>query len=240
MKMTWKLCRFCLDLIYPNCCPCCGDFIVWNEFLCSECAGKVRIDTDSLCRKCGKAKEDCMCTGKLMYDEAAAISYYEAESKTGLLAMKASNSRNFGYYAGMEIGRWIKEQSEWMNCDGIVSVPMSRKKKLLRGYNQADIIAKGISESTGIPLIKDCIIKKHSRHEQHTLSAKERAENVYSFIPAGRDLEGMRLIICDDIITTGSTMNRCAEILKDCGAEKVYAAAAAVTRRKREEQDGSN
>ncbi|MBO5227207.1 MAG: ComF family protein [Ruminococcus sp.] len=240
MKMTQKLCRFCIDIIYPNRCPCCGEFIVWNELICSECAGKVRIDTDSLCRKCGKAKEDCICTGKLMYDEAAAISYYEDEAKTGLIAMKNSVSRNFGWYAGIEIGSWIMTQPEWMKCDGIVPVPMSRSKKMLRGYNQADIIAKGICDVTGIPLMKDCIIKKHSRQEQHTLGAKERAENVYSFIPAGRDLDGKRLIICDDIITTGSTINRCAEILKDCGAEKVYAAAAAVTVRKREEQDGSN
>lgn len=175
-----------------------------------------------------------------MYDEAAAISFYEAEARTGLIAMKDSLSRNFGWYAGIEIGGWIRKQPEWMNCDGIVPVPMSRRKKLMRGYNQADIIAKGMSEITGIPVMKNCIIKKHSRHAQHTLGAKERAENIYSFIPAGRDLEGMRLIICDDIITTGSTINRCAEILKDCGAEKVFAAAAAVTRRKREEHNGSN
>lgn len=181
-----------------------------------------------------------MCAVLPVYDEASAIAFYEEKAKTGLIAMKESLNRNFGWYAGQELGQWIKTQPEWMKADGIVPVPMHWTKRMLRGYNQAEVIAKGISDATGIPVMKKCIIKKYSRTAQHKLNAKERAENVYSFIPAGRDLEGMRLIICDDILTTGSTINRCAEILKECGAEAVYAAAAATTRRKREEQYGSN
>lgn len=176
-----------------------------------------------------------MCAVLPEYDEAAALAFYEDKARTGLIELKSSLNRNFGLYAGEELGLWIKGQPVWMNADGIVPVPMHWTKRLRRGYNQAEIIAKGISSVTGIPVMKKCIIKKYSRTAQHKLGAKERAENVYSFIPAGRDLEGMRLIICDDIITTGSTMSRCAEILKKCGAEAVYAAAAATTRRKREE-----
>lgn len=177
-----------------------------------------------------------MCASLLKYDEAAAVSFYEEEAKTALLAMKDSYSMNFGFFAGERLGSWIKDQPEWQSSDGIVSVPMSRRKRMLRGYNQADVIAKAVSQTTGIPIIKNCIIKRHGFSEQHTLKASDRAKNTESFIPAGRDLEGMKLILCDDILTTGNTLSRCAEILKMCGAKTVYAAAAATVRRKREEQ----
>lgn len=236
MNRIQKFSRFCADIVYPNRCPCCGEFIPWNEYLCTPCREKVLIDADLLCRKCGKAKEECMCASLLKYDEAAAVSFYENETKTAVLAMKCSENRNFGFFAGEMLGRWIKNQPEWMRSEGIAAVPMSRIKRLTRGYNQADIIAKAVSQETGIPIIKNCIIKRHGFRQQHTLSAAERAENTECFIPAGRDLEGMRIILCDDILTTGSTLSKCAEILKSCGAKTVYAAAAATVRRKREEQ----
>ncbi|MBQ8688214.1 MAG: ComF family protein [Ruminococcus sp.] len=196
---------------------------------------KIHVSPDALCRKCGKAKEECMCAVLPAYDEAIAISYYKKEAKSGLIAMKKSTSRNFGWYAGEQIGKWILEQPDWMMTDGIVPVPMSFGKRMLRGYNQAELIAKGIASVTHIPVLKNCLKKKHGYRAQHTLGAGARAENTEAFQPGGRDLRGYRLILCDDILTTGITMNRCAELLKESGAEAVYAAVAATTCRKREE-----
>ncbi|MBQ8514144.1 MAG: ComF family protein [Ruminococcus sp.] len=227
--------RFCLDLIYPNRCPCCEEFLPWNEYLCRKCREKVFFCPDEvLCRRCGKIKSECMCAVPLEYDEAAAVSYYDNGARNGLLLLKDASNRNFGWYAGVRLGEWILRQPDWMKADGLVPVPMSTGKKLLRGYNQAEVIAKGISSVTKIPVRKDCLIKKHGSREQHTLGLRERAMNVEKFQPAGRDLEGLRLILCDDILTTGATMSRCAEILKACGAEMVYAAAAATVYRKKE------
>lgn len=235
MNRIQKLCRFCIDIVYPNRCPCCNDFIVWNEYLCGRCREKVLISAEELCSKCGKMKEECMCASLPKYDEAAVISYYEKEAKNALIEMKRSQNKNFGWFAGQVLGEWIKTQPEWLSCNGVVPVPMNIRKKIARGYNHAEIIAKEISFVTGIPVMNDCIIKQGGYSEQHTLNAAEREKNTESFIPAGRDLEGMKLIICDDILTTGNTLNRCAEILKMCGAKAVYAAAAATARRKREE-----
>lgn len=208
---------------------------MWNEYICHVCEEKIFIDTDILCRKCGKIKEECICASLPKYDEAVAVSFYEESTKRAVIALKRSYNMNFGYFSGEKLGIWINSHPEWKNADGIVPVPMRRMKKLASGYNQAEIIAKAISQKTGIPILKNCIIKRRGFSEQHTLSAEERAKNTESFIPAGRDLEGMKLILCDDILTTGNTLSRCAEILKMCGAKTVYAAAAATVRRKREE-----
>lgn len=227
--------RFCLDIVYPNRCPCCYEFLPWNEYICSKCREKVLIDTSELCSKCGKRKEDCICGAALKYDEAVVMSYYENEAKNALISMKNSSNKNFGIFAGEILGNIIIKKPEWKSCDGIVPVPMNRWNKILRGYNQAKIIANAISDVTGIPVMDDCLIKRFGYKSQHSLNAADREKNTESFQPMGRDLEGMKLIICDDIITTGNTLNRCAELLKMCGVEKVYAAVAATVKRKREE-----
>jgi ComF family protein len=227
--------RFFLDLWYPNRCPCCGEILVWDALVCDACQKQIRIDPEQLCKQCGKAKTDCLCATLPQYDAAMVMSYYEAGAKNGLLEMKTSVNRNFGWYAGQTLGRQILENPDWMMVDGIVPVPMHIRKKVLRGYNQAAVIAKGISSVTHIPVLNHCLKKNAGGREQHTLSAQERDRNTEVFQQTGRNLHGYRLILCDDILTTGSTMNRCAEILKACGAETVFAAAAATTKRKREE-----
>lgn len=235
MNKLQKIGRFCFDIVYPNRCPCCNEFLVWNEYLCDKCRKKVLIDISELCRKCGKHKKECICASLLKYDEAAAIAYYEEEARSGLLVMKDSRNKNFGIFAGERLGQYVKENSSWQSCDGIVPVPMDRRSRFLRGYNQAEVIASEMSFVTGIPVMNNCLIKIHGYRVQHTLNADDRKRNTESFQPMGRDLEGMRIILCDDILTTGNTLSRCAEILKMCGAKTVYAAVAATVRRKREE-----
>lgn len=240
MNKLKKMGRFCIDIIYPNRCPCCDKFIMWNKYLCDECENKVLIDTDKLCRKCGKRQDECICVDLLEYDGAFSISYYENETKDALIALKRSYSKNFGFFAGEKLGNLIKADDNWLRFDGIVPVPMEKYHRFIRGYNQAKIIAEGISEVTGIPIMNNCIIKEKGYKPQHTLSAEEREKNVLCFNAGKRRLDGMNLIICDDILTTGNTLSRCAEILKLCGAKTVFAAAAATVRKKYDENESTN
>ena len=235
MKTLQKISRFCADIIYPNRCPCCDGFIMWNKYLCDECEKKVLIDTGELCPKCGKRQDECICINLLEYDQAFAISYYENETKNALLDLKRALSKNFGLFAGERLGNLIKADANWLSFDGIVPVPMEKYQRLARGYNQAEIIAESISEVTGIPVMKNCIIKEKGYKPQHTLNAEEREKNVLCFNSGKRRLDGMSLIICDDILTTGSTLNRCAQILKSCGAKTVCVAVASTVRRKNDE-----
>ncbi len=230
MNRITKIIRFLVDLIYPNRCPCCGDYILWNKYLCSGCIDKVRVDRKYLCYRCGRTKAECTCAGMLFFDGVFSVSYYENEARDGLLALKTGRNRNFGYFTGQELGNRIAARYDWMQADGIVAVPMRPLKRFIRGYNQTELIAKEISRITGIPVLDKCITKKGGYRAQHTLSAHERDENADCFVSAGRDLEDKVIILCDDIMTTGSTIRHCEKILRDCGAVKVYVAVAAVTR----------
>ncbi len=107
---------------------------------------------------------------------------------------------------------------------------MAKRKKKKRFFNPAEEIAREMSSATGIPLRADLLEDTGTGAAQHTLSAKERAANTGHFqIPQTADLTGYRILLCNDVLTTGSTMNRCAELLKSRGAAVVTAAAATTT-----------
>ena len=117
---------------------------------------------------------------------------------------------------------------------------MATRKKRRRYCNPAEVLAKEIAAVTRIPMRTDLLHCAETAVAQHTLSAAQRRKHVSQFSAAGKDLKGYRILLCDDVLTTGSTMNRCAELLKAQGAVSVAAAAAATTRRNKETTDIHN
>ena len=212
-------------MIFPNRCPICSRIIAFDELVCENCLEKLeasRSDDKDIMDKCGK-----VCRA------AAAVYSYEEEAKSGIISLKGENL-NFGRHLGKELARKILADPIMKNADMITYVPMNKKKKRERGYNQAKIIAEEISLRTDIPLANDLLFKGRSA-EQHTLSRKERIVNASAFYSdTNKDLSGKRIIICDDVITTGSTLGRCTGLLKGMNAAEVYIAAGTTTKNKKE------
>ena len=213
---------YLLDLIFPNRCPCCGCFIEWNKLICSECEEKL-----SALEYCGEGKNSA--TDKTFYDKIYAAYFYKEAAKNGVLAMKESRSTNFGKLAAIRLAELMRRDE--IKADFIVPVPMSARKRRQRGYNQAMLIATEVGRALDIPVNGRLLHNKGGKAEQHMLSASERKENVSRFWVSELKLENKRIILCDDVITTGSTANRCAELLKSVGVKKVYVACATGTSR---------
>ena len=117
--------------------------------------------------------------------------------------------------------------------DCIVPVPMTKSKLRKRGYNQAEVLADALSERLNAPVENDVIVKKISFREQHKLTADKRQKNA-DRIYYRTDSEAVRnktVLLCDDVMTTGSTINKCTKILLEMGAEAVIIAAAATTKK---------
>lgn len=223
-----KFYRFIADIFFPNRCPLCFDFISWDEFVCSRCAEELKPFPEELCPKCGKA--ECFCD-TISYDRAFVCFYYEGKAKNGILSLKDGH-KEFGIYTGNLLGERIADSK--LKADAVVPVPMSDESYKKRRYNQAEVIAESIAEINGIPLLTDLLYKNKSA-VQHTLTKAERLENTDAFgIKSRLKTDNMKIILCDDVITTGSTMNKCAALLKEMGAAEVYAAAAATTKLKKE------
>lgn len=221
--------RFLIDLVYPNRCPCCNQVIAWDAWICEACQIETALNPDTVCSGCGKPFDDCMCLESLAFDGAMTVSRYEGRARQGILQLKQAENLNFANYTGTVLGERILQKPDWMMADAIVPVPMQQHQWILRGKNPAERIANAISFVTKIPVRTDLLWKKPGGIPQHTLNAEQRRTNVLQFASAGKSLKGYIFILCDDVLTTGSTANYCASLLKQCGAERVYVATATTT-----------
>lgn len=222
MKWTKSL----LNFFYPNRCPACDRFLTAQELLCTECAEKLLLGQDAYCHVCGKL--DCMCSRtSLAYDGAVVCSAYAEGTVPAILQLKTSGNTNFAIFAARILAERLRNTDLQLDC--VIPVPMHRSKERMRGYNQAALIAEEIARLLELPLYENILIKNQSSIEQHRLSAAERSKHPESFGIHEKRLDGMRILLCDDVLTTGNTLNRCAALLKENGAAAVFAAAAATT-----------
>ncbi len=222
-----KFIRFVTDIFFPNRCPICSEFIEWNKFICKNCDNSLVKFPEGICSKCGKF--ECYCNS-IQYDRAVVCFEYTYKAKDGILSLKDGN-KEFGYYLGNLLGEKILADN--IIADAVIPVPMSRESYKKRRYNQALIIAEDIAKINSIPIISDAIYKNKSA-VQHSLKKAERLKNTSAFFSGIRRLDNMKIILCDDVITTGSTLNKCAELLKNMGAAAVYVAVGTTTKLKKE------
>lgn len=216
-----------LDIIYPNVCPFCDKAIPWDIYCCDECFDEAMslYSSKELCPVCGKEK--CVCGSENVgFDRCYPAGIYEGGLRKAVLAAKFRRDRNAAViFAEILAGRIPRGE-----YDIITFVPMSRRKEKHRGYNQAQYVADMLSEKLGIPVKGGLIVREYTEVAQHERTAAERrisAEQEY--FPAERArLSGERVLLCDDVLTTGATMNRCSFILKGIGASYVGAAVCAV------------
>ncbi|MEE5992167.1 MAG: ComF family protein [Oscillospiraceae bacterium] len=225
--MNWK--KHILNILFPNRCPVCNAVLLPDELLCEECAEKILLDFESFCHVCGKIR--CICKErKLFYDKAVICSAYTEEAIPAIIHLKESNNTNFAVFSGQIMAERIRNSFTYDGkYDCIMPVPMHPSKQRKRGYNQSALIAKEMAKVLEIPYREDVLYKNLSRYAQHQLNAEERQLNVFSFGIHDISVKGLNILLCDDVLTTGSTLNRCAELLKSKGAVSVTVASATTT-----------
>lgn len=224
---------FFTDLLFPNRCPFCGKVINWRIDYCQSCFDELDYIGDELCRRCAKPKEECLCgrDNESLYSFCYPAFYYKSSAKGGVVYLKNTKNKIF---PGIAMGKVAADmQKDNIKADCIVPVPMARLKLRKRGFNQAEVLADALSEKLDIPVYNDLIFKSESVVAQHKLTANMRkvnADNLYSFGKGENIITDKTVIIVDDVMTTGSTINSCARILLELGAASVIAVAAAKTK----------
>jgi ComF family protein len=162
--------------------------------------------------------------------------YFEKEGKLQSIihGLKYQGYTSLGVKAGRKIGGLIKTADDMPKADVLLPVPLHPLKKRERGYNQSELICQGIEEVTGISVRTDLLHRKKYTVSQTQLSFEERKENVGDAFEINEkrrdDISGKSIILVDDVITTGSTINACARELRNAGANEVYAAAIALAK----------
>ena len=219
-----KVLDWFIDLIFPNRCSFCGRFIAWNELICKEC--DETLTRAEFCPRCGKI--ECECGSRSYdYDGCAVLLTYDGIARDGVLSLKYHNGFNTAKYLSGELADKLKACGCLRDADVITAVPMTKARRRETGYNQAEYIAKCLSKQTGIRCNFKLIYKLKSGVIQHELTAEERCKAVigaYVGYENHKNLKGKTVILCDDIVTTGSTLSECARVLKSMGAKRVYCA----------------
>ena len=217
-----------LNLFFPNRCPGCNKILTASEDLCETCSEHTLLTHDSYCQRCGK--EACICKRAVFaYDRAVVCCRYADEAAAAVVRMKTSENTNFAHFAARILAERIRFSLNFGTFDCVMPVPMHPSHQRERGYNQAALIGREIARLLSLPYREDVLYKEKSVVSQHSLGAKDRKKNVAGFGIRDIRLDGLRILLCDDVLTTGATLDRCAALLKQNGAAAVVAAAAAST-----------
>ena len=231
------------DLLFPKTCPCCGKPLNKGERVCPDCGRAVRRNESPYCPFCGVSERNCACRkNERPYDHMVAPFFYEGPVREAILRMKFGKKEEGARFLAEELRDAIDARLFGESFDVVAVVPMSRERYAERGFNQARSLAEFVMEDPPEPLknaLPDygLLRKKNTGGAmQHLLGAEGRRENIRNAVSVGkhRDLKGKRVLLLDDLVTTGATAGECAVLLRMAGAESVSVAAAAVTRFQKE------
>lgn len=156
--------------------------------------------------------------GRVPLDFAAALLHFSTGTVCQDLihALKYHGRHELGVQLGKMLGEKLIDNPHVAGVDGLIPVPIHPKRRRQRGYNQAEHIANGISEVTGIPVFKDALIRTDFKGSQTKLTNFERMQNVQDTFAKGKgDFSGKYVLIVDDVMTTGATLDYCSQVLID-------------------------
>lgn len=212
-----------VGLIYPELCLCCNEQHPFKDSLfCLDCNVDMPI-TDQFIVPNNRFKDIFIGRIKLEYAAAYMYNYKGSKVQQMLHALKYQHKNEIAIEIGKIIGGQISQYWSDKPIDMIIPIPLHPKKQHWRGYNQCIELAKGIHETTQIP-INNLAVKKISHTDSQTSKTRaERLVNVSeSFVPYPRlDLSNKHVLILDDVVTTGSTLEACALICQEANAKSI-------------------
>lgn len=210
VKIGWN---FLLDLIFPPKCVFCRELLTKNE--------------SGFCRECGKSLPftegaHSVITGEF-FDKCCAPMYYQDSVRSAFIRYKFNGQMEYsGLFAQLMVDTIKDELGD--DFDYVTWVPLSLTGRLKRGYSQTHLLAKDISKLLGVEMRCTLLKIRHTKKQSSIKEPEERKANVLGAFRAIRDVKGKKILLIDDIYTTGATMSECARCLKTAGAEKVSAA----------------
>ena len=226
-----------LQLVYPRVCPVCGRILTGNiisennPYICSECYKKPVFPEEPRCLKCSRPvayEGDGFCPTCLRsvrhFDRGISLLIHDDTAGKILYDLKYSNKRdNADMLVHEAAARYGELISRW-DPDVLVPIPVYRKKKVQRGFNQAELLADLLSRYTGIPADPFMLIRSRETSPQKGLDRDQRVKNIRGAfeVTDGNCNSYRTVLLIDDIYTSGATISEAARILKVAGVETVY------------------
>lgn len=201
-----------IHLFYPILCEGCNKPLVKGEkVLCLSCGLQLpetqyhHIDDNETALRFA---------GRFPFTRATSLAYFTTDGLLQLLihGLKYRNKKEAGHYLGRQLGRRIKNTDWGKTIDVIIPVPLHPAKQAKRGYNQSLLIAEGISEMLGVPANDQLLLRTRDTKTQTNKTRTERIDNMANAFCLNNieQLKGKHVLLCDDVLTTGATLESCA------------------------------
>ena len=231
--MIW---RTFLDLLYPRSCGGCeGELAADEQHLCWECTAGMMYVQPPYCALCGDPVDGrvdgaftCYLCGREQphFDQARSAARHRGVLRQLLHDFKYRDALWLEKDLVRLLEVCVRTHYNVEEIDAVACVPLHRVKRRERGFNQAELLARGLSRVLRKPVLSHCLVRTRATGSQTNLTARERATNVrHAFRTRwGFRLGGRRILLVDDVMTTGATVSDCARALKEGGASKVVVA----------------
>lgn len=237
-----------VDIVYPRVCPVCREIVRpdfcletdtekippglgMERLICPHCYNKVPFIKWPTCMKCGTQLEKwtdeycsrCKNTSRDFVRNLALMDYANPRAGQMMWDFKYSNKREYADFFALELTRHFGRQILDFNCEVIIPVPVHRSRKRERGYNQAEVLARRLGELLELSVDEKALLRVKRTLPQKKLDANARYQNLRNaFLPGKSAGMYRRVLLVDDIYTTGTTMQVCARTLMEAGVERVY------------------
>jgi ComF family protein len=227
-----RACRLALDLALPPLCPACRELVGGENGLCAGCWARLSFIAPPYCERLGIPFVYDPGPGILSmeaiadppaYARARAAVRYDGVARALVHALKYGDRLDLA----PTIGRWMAQAGRPLldEADGLVPVPLHWRRLWARRFNQSATLAGVIAQASGVPVLHDALKRVRATPQQVGLSRSERASNVQGAFRVPADgkaaVLGKRLVLVDDVLTTGATVDTCARVLLRAGARSV-------------------
>jgi ComF family protein len=223
-----------LDLLYPRVCAGCGALVdLPSGELCWDCLAAFERVREPFCAHCGDPVEGLVehryvcsvCANRPpAFDLARSALRYRGALRAALHAFKyggaACLARDFtAFLVGC-----VRAQYADARLDGVLFVPLYPRRERARTYNQSRLLAASLARALRLPLLDHSLVRRRDTSSQTRLTAQQRRENMHDAfaVPEPEWIDGRRVLLVDDVMTTGATVNECSRVLKRAGAVSVH------------------
>jgi competence protein ComFC len=229
-----------LSVVFPAPCRICEAMLTEPSRvpICNACLASFQPITGTICDICGTPVQSppsnnaetfvcpiCAIAGKRSYafDRVRSWSFYDGAMVRAILLLKFENIAPLGDMFARLLEQTIIQGSAGFQADVVVPVPLHRQRERERGYNQAALIAKPLAKLLELPYKSVLLTRLRPRPDKHVLSFDERWESVRGAFATrpGSQVDNLRVLLVDDVMTTGATLDSCAKTLRDAGAKSV-------------------
>ncbi len=231
MQHLQRLANDVIGLLFPNLCNACGLALYPTEkVICTHCLYDLPYTDFHLHSDNRVAKQ---LWSRLPFEAAMAMLYFKKNTKIQNLIhnLKYKGKTEVGHKLGNLLGNKLAISEHYKAIDYIIPVPLHPKKERARGYNQSDCIADGIAEILSVPVLKNLLIRKRITETQTRKSRFIRYENMLSVfeVHEPEQLQNKHVLLIDDVVTTGATLEACGNELIKAGIKKLSIASVAFT-----------